>query len=218
MPLSTKKNYISKFKVQNKTKKLIGNNKHIDLQNNKINLLKEKAMKYDDMISNYFLRRSKLITEIKECKKHYNILNNGKTFIGLQKYSFLEDSTLVFKTLNNHYHSIINYFDISISKLSQLSSILLKEWAYVHSFSQVFYRKKYNLLYSIPKKKISIINNFFPDIRNDILRSFQNDRKKNINKIWYPHINQLNNKHKSAKYFKKRVRFFIMRNFPGVSA
>lgn len=209
MLISTKKR--CKFN-NNKTKKYSIHQKQIHLkpqimsynkkQSYLKDILKEKANEYDDLMLIFTLRRNKLVTEIRECVKHYKILQNGKSFVGLQNYSFLEDSQLVLKTFKN-YENIMKYFQISNPKLTNLNNVLLKEWAYVHAFSQVFYRKKYNLLYTIPKKKIQFIQRYFPNIRKNISESYFNDKKYNLDRNWYPGIDIT----KKRSFRFKKVRF-----------
>ena len=77
----------------------------------------------------------------------------------------------------------------SLKPLQQSLNLLNKEYMTLHAISQVEYRKKYNLLHTLPPKKIHIFQSVYKNIIQIIQASKKNYKQKYIKKI-VPHISK----------------------------
>lgn len=195
MLYSTKKNF--SLHKQLKTKK----NKINSLYYLKCKKIEDLSNCYDELLVNYFVRKARLATEMKECSKYCNISKLINSFHGLNKYTFFPDGKSIIDNFKNSY-SIINYFDDINPRIKRLSDIILKDWATIHSIAQVEYRKKWGLLHTIPKKKLSLVQTVYPNIRSLIYESKIKHRENN--KI-IPF--DKNNYHRYSTHPKKKVYF-----------
>tara|TARA_B100000459_G_C8594393_1_gene209140 strand:- start:648 stop:1196 length:549 start_codon:yes stop_codon:yes gene_type:complete len=137
---------------------------------------------YNDLLAEFVTKLNKFKTEFIQCNK-WKPLNN-KDF----KILHINFQPILQNNMNNSTNPIQD-IKKSLKPLQQSLSLLNKEYMTLHAISQVEYRKKYNLLHTLPPKKIHIFQSVYKNIIQIIQASKKIYKQKYIKKI-VPHISK----------------------------
>jgi len=210
-------NYLNKFSLKKKTKKNRNNNtkytniinsKNKCINNNtnnntnntnnntnnnnrsdfypKKNDISHLQNEYENRLIELYTKQIKFKTSLREClkwKKNFN-----RNFLALKTFN-IPNNKCDYNTLKLK----IKYIENIISKINTEHLLIL-------AFSEVCYRSKYGLLHTLPKKKLKIIGNIFPNIQNAMMKSKMN---------YKPQTKMILPKKQSIRFGKVYIRKFI---------
>jgi len=162
-------NNTNNFTNKNGNTNIKNNQKRSDfypIKNDMTHLLQE----YQNRLVELHTKQVKFKTTFKECLKWKKNLN--KDFLALKTFN-IPNNKCTYDTLKVK----IKYIENIIAKIN-------KEHSYIIAFSEVCYRSKHGLLHTLPKKKLNIIQNIFPNIQSAIMKSRINYRPQK--KICFP--------------------------------
>lgn len=129
------------------------------------NRVKKKLEIYRVLLFDFDLRKKKCIAEFNECLKHapkIRQLTHGYSF--LTENIFPEIENLIQKYIFSvHFDAIL---DKLINLISKESKKIFKEWTFIYAVNQVEYRNKHGLLYTLPSKKLDLLETVYPKIRS----------------------------------------------------
>jgi|TARA_B100000902_G_scaffold400042_1_gene474949 hypothetical protein len=146
---------------------------------------------YWDLVIEYQTKQTRFKNSFKQCLKWKKTL---PTFFGLYPRAFpILDKDNVSR-LNNP----IVVINKSIQDLRKDLLVIHNEFLHVNAICEVEYRTKYNILHTLPKKKLQYIQKIYPDIKRRIAIS----RAKIKNKRY---VNSYK-KPKKVRFGKKQTR------------
>lgn len=170
-------NYLNKFSLKKTNKNRNNNIKYINIINSKNKCIKNNnnnrsdfypikndmshlLNEYENRLIELYTKQIKFKTSLREClkwKKNFN-----RNFLALKTFN-IPNNKCDYNTLK--------------LKIKYIENIILKintEHSFILAFSEVYYRSKYGLLHTLPKKKLKIITNIFPNIQNAMRKSKMN--------------------------------------------
>ena len=119
---------------------------------------------YELYLTEFTLKKNKCIAQYNECKKYINNLSDlTKNFISL--------SSLELYPENGNFLSNERECNRYIDSIKNITRKVFEEWKFLYGLSEVYYRRRYNLLHTLPRKKLEIFENVFPEIRRFIKKS-----------------------------------------------
>lgn len=169
--LDTYSNNLHKFSLKKKHK-----NRNININSNIKNrsdfypiqnCITHLRNEYENRLIELQIKQVKFKASLRECLKWKTNLN--KEFLALKKFNIPNNKCS---------------YDVLKLKVKYIENIITKinvEHSYIIALSEVCYRSKYGLLHTLPKKKLKIIENIFPNIQKLMLKSKINYKpQKNI--------------------------------------
>tara|TARA_Y100000389_G_scaffold205120_1_gene263502 strand:- start:16002 stop:16565 length:564 start_codon:yes stop_codon:yes gene_type:complete len=134
--------------------------------------VKKKIEMYNTLLVEYQLKKQKCLIQFKECSKHvHNIRELTNGFVSLSVNS---DFPSIEEVVRNYIHTL--HFEMILDKLiKNIHSRILKvfnEWIIIYSITEVEYRKKNGLLYTLPSKKMNYFERVYPNIRESVKKSY----------------------------------------------
>jgi hypothetical protein len=148
---------------------------------------------YWDLVVEYQTKQNRFKNTFKQCLKWKQTL---PTFFALYPKAFpvLDNNNV--SRLNNP----IFVINKSIQDLKTDLLVVHNELLHVNSICEVQYRTKYNILHTLPKKKIPYIQQFYPDINKRMAISRAKIKKKRCVNTY--------NKPKKVRFGTKQIRHF----------
>ncbi len=148
--------------------------------------------KYWDLVVEYQTKQIRFTNAFKACIKWKKTL---PTFSALYPRQFpILDKNNVSRLLNP-----INVIKKAIEDLQKDVNTISQEFLHVNAICEVEYRSKYNILHTLPKKKLIYVEKFYPDIRRRIAIS----KAKNKNKRKPPSYKKPKKVRFGNKYIRK---------------